>query len=106
MLAALRCVSESAHLLRTRTTQTNARVPAAAELATAIDTAMETLASRARDDDARTLPPLRQLHDLLIADAGDDDFSALVETELDEIVDALDTVGHLLGMERAETDAA
>jgi len=31
---------------------------------------------------------------------------ALVETELDEIVDALDTVGHLLGMERAETDAA
>jgi hypothetical protein len=106
VLAALRRVSESAHLLRTRTAQTNARVPAAAELATAIDTAMETLASRARDGDARTLPPLRQLHDRLIAEAGDDDFSALVETELDEIVDALDTVGHLLGMERAATDAA
>ena len=106
MLAALRRVSESAHLLRTRTAQTNARVPAAAELATAIDTAMETLASRARDGDARKLPPLRQLHDRLIADAGDDDFSALVENELDEIVDALHTVGHLLDIARNENDAA
>jgi hypothetical protein len=46
---------------------------------------------------------LRQLHDQLRAEADASDFSRLVVAETDEIVDALDTVGHLLGISPANT---
>ena len=105
VLAALRRVSEAAHLLRTRAAETGVTVPAAAPLTDAIDTAMAELSSTLRGEETpHVLPPLRQLHDRLSAEAGDSDFSRLVDTETDEIVDALDTAGHLLGWAPADTD--
>ena len=99
VLAALRRVSEALHLLRTRATDANDTVPAAMPLTDAMATAMATLSSTVRGDQkGGVLPPLRQLHDGLRAEVGNSDFSCLVETETDEIVDALDTVGHLLGL--------
>jgi uncharacterized membrane protein YccC len=104
ILAALRRLSEATHLLRTRTAGAEAQgsVPAAAPLATAIDSALATLAAAVQGESRhRSLPPLRRLHDLLGEEASGSGASGLVVTETDEIVDAIDTVGHLVGVEPA-----
>lgn len=99
VLAALRRVSDALHLLRTRAADAPGSVSAAAPLASAMDSAMATLAASLRGEAGqRSLPPLRQLHDQLRAEADASDFSRLAVAETDEIVDALDTVGHLLGL--------
>lgn len=106
ILAALRRVSEATHLLRTRTNGVDARgsVPAAAPLASALDSALATLAAAVRGENGesghRSLPPLRSLHDRLGEQVGDTGPGGLVVTETDEIVDAVDTVGHLIGVEQ------
>lgn len=101
ILAGLRRVSEALHLLRTQRRVATGVVPAVVPLAGLFEGAMTTLARALREGGGSLeLPPLRQAHDRLRTEPCPGTLWPLVVGATDEIVDALDTVGALMGVAR------
>ena len=99
MMTGLRRLIQAAHVIRLEfQTHRDGRPPAALRtLATALDRALATIAETTANGAPATtdLPPLRALYRELASGAHPD---SLPLTELDEIVDAVDTVASQLGL--------
>ena len=108
VMTGLRRLVQAAHVIRLEL-GAHANAPplgALRPLAAAIDSTLEIIAETlaAGAPAKRGLAPLRDLHRELAARAAGGALDALLVTELDEIVDAADTVGGLLGLEPAPVD--
>ena len=104
MLAGLRRVAQAAHSLRTdRTPDPVAQLPEIADLAGRLDGALDQVSQALTGAAPHPIPlMLRASHRALTDTVGDRAGAAIVLAELDELIDAVDTVGHLVGVEFGE----
>jgi uncharacterized membrane protein YccC len=99
LLAAVRRLSLTTHVLRTVLVSPGRTesVPELDPLREALDGALEAIGDALVTGEAPELPPLRRLHAELAQKLGPRRDAALLLVETDEIVDAVDTLGSLLG---------
>jgi uncharacterized membrane protein YccC len=105
VLAAVQRYAHAVLTLDARLPDHRAKVPAAGLLATEVDDALQRLAGVIRGEPATTLPPLRDAQLALAAATGhpapgrDHISAALLVSETDRMVDAVNTIGYLLGVD-------
>lgn len=99
VLAGIRRLSLTTHVLRTGLASGPVAkpVPEVEPLRRALDDALARLATAVLAGTAPTLPPLRELHSTLARQVSGRPDAALIVVETDELVDAADTIGALLG---------
>jgi uncharacterized membrane protein YccC len=105
LLAGLRRLVYAAHVLRLETSgpAPNAPRPELGPLASTLDESLATIAQAVETPDVRAgaLPPLRALYQAVARQTEGQPTDAALVTQLDEIVDATNTVGELVGLEHA-----
>ncbi len=105
VLAAVQRYAHAVLALDARLADHRGATPAAAELASQLDDALQRLAGMIRGEPAAPLPPLRDAQLALAAatdgvSPGRDHISAaLLVAETDRMVDAVNTIGYLLGVD-------
>ncbi len=107
-LAAMRRLVEALHVIRVaQEEEERVALPTLAPLAEGLQTALERIAQSVRNGGAlpgETLPPLRALHTRFVDGPDGPRAGAIMLAELDELVDAVNTLGGLVGMRPAALD--
>ena len=100
----MRRLVEALHVIRlAQEEEERVALPTLAPLAEGLQTALERIAQSVRNGGAlagETIPPLRALHTRFADGPDGPRAGAIMLAELDELVDAVNTLGGLLGMPR------